>query len=154
MELQPRSSQLAWINPQHAGMVRMWLWHAFAEGDSFACTYRFRHRFMERAISLRHYGPDGVTPRRGFAILASCARNYGCPDKYDPQQSPRELPGAQNAILWNHETLEYRSAETDRSVGHVGTYVSYLDIAIIWCAVEFPTRPGHFTYRCIAQPMN
>src|SRR5207244_4106316 len=38
MELQPGQVNWAWVNPQPMpGVVRMWLWHAFAEGDSFAC---------------------------------------------------------------------------------------------------------------------
>jgi beta-galactosidase GanA len=64
MELQP--GQINWsrvANPLiEPGIVRMWLWHAYAAGNEFACTYRFRQPVF--GSEMYHYGimnPDGVT---------------------------------------------------------------------------------------------
>lgn len=65
MELQP--GQVNWssvANPlPEPGIVRMWLWHSYAVGNEFACTYRFRQPI--HSAEMDHYGvmnPDGVTP--------------------------------------------------------------------------------------------
>ena len=67
MELQPGQVNWARINPQpEPGVVRMWLWHAFAGGLSFACNYRYRQPLY--GSELYHYGivrTDGVTPSPG-----------------------------------------------------------------------------------------
>jgi len=88
------------------GIVRMWLWHAFAEGDSFACTYRFRQPLY--GSEQYHYGIIDRTesPSPGGLQYSQVAREIRMlRTKYDPAASPGELPGAQNAILWNHENL-------------------------------------------------
>ena len=64
MELQP--GQVNWgnnYNPQtEPGTVRMWLWHSYAGGSDFACTYRYRQPLY--GSEQYHYGivrTDGVT---------------------------------------------------------------------------------------------
>jgi beta-galactosidase len=75
MELQPGQVNWAPINPQpEPGAVRMWLWHAFAGGCSFACTYRYRQpRFGSELYHAGIVGPDGVTPSRGGLEFARVA---------------------------------------------------------------------------------
>ncbi|HNW51664.1 MAG TPA: beta-galactosidase, partial [Prolixibacteraceae bacterium] len=67
MELQPGQVNWGSINPQPLpGAVRLWLWHVFAGGSKFACTYRFRAPIY--GYEQYHYGivgPDGVTPTPG-----------------------------------------------------------------------------------------
>ncbi|WP_289660046.1 beta-galactosidase [Flavobacterium panacagri] len=67
MELQPGQVNWGSINPQPMpGTVRMWLWHVFAGGSKFACTYRFRAPLY--GYEQYHYGivgTDGVTPTPG-----------------------------------------------------------------------------------------
>ncbi len=42
MELQPGQVNWGKFNPQPMpGVVRMWIWHAFAGGNKFVCNYRF-----------------------------------------------------------------------------------------------------------------
>jgi len=67
MELQPGQVNWGSINPQPLpGSIRMWLWHVFAGGSKFACTYRFRAPLY--GYEQFHYGivgTDGVTPTVG-----------------------------------------------------------------------------------------
>jgi beta-galactosidase len=67
MELQPGQVNWGSINSQPLpGAVRLWLWHVFAGGSKFTCTYRFRAPIY--GYEQYHYGivgPDGVTPTRG-----------------------------------------------------------------------------------------
>ena len=67
MELQPGQVNWGTINPQPLpGAVRLWLWHVFAGGSKFACTYRYRAPLY--GYEAYHYGivgTDGVTPTPG-----------------------------------------------------------------------------------------
>ncbi|MBW4891722.1 beta-galactosidase [Mucilaginibacter sp. HMF5004] len=64
MELQPGQVNWGKFNPQPMpGVVRMWIWHAFAGGNKFVCNYRFKEPLT--GGEQYHYGiigPDGVTP--------------------------------------------------------------------------------------------
>ncbi len=67
MELQPGQVNWGSINPQPLpGSIRMWLWHVFAGGSKFTCTYRYRAPLY--GYEQFHYGivgTDGVTPTPG-----------------------------------------------------------------------------------------
>ncbi len=67
MELQPGQVNWGSINPQPLpGAIRMWLWHVFAGGSKFTCSYRFRAPLY--GYEQYHYGmvgTDGVTPTPG-----------------------------------------------------------------------------------------
>ncbi|MEN3322606.1 beta-galactosidase [Mariniflexile soesokkakense] len=67
MELQPGQVNWGSINPQPLpGTIRMWLWHVFAGGSKFTCTYRYRAPLY--GYEQYHYGivgTDGVTPTTG-----------------------------------------------------------------------------------------
>ncbi len=67
MELQPGQVNWGSINSQPLpGAVRLWLWHIFAGGSQFTCTYRFRAPIY--GYEQYHYGilgADGVTPTPG-----------------------------------------------------------------------------------------
>ncbi|MCX6561216.1 MAG: beta-galactosidase [Candidatus Aminicenantes bacterium] len=109
MELQPGQVNWASINPQPMpGAIRMWLWHAFAGGSSFACTYRFRHpTFGSELYHDGIVGPDGVTPSRGgleFAQVASEMKRLRA--LYDPAaRMPDRLAARRTGFLWSHENL-------------------------------------------------
>jgi beta-galactosidase len=109
MELQPGQVNWAWINPQPMpGVVRMWLWHAFAGGSSFACTYRYRQPLY--GSEQYHYGivgTDGVTPSPGGREYAQVAREMrDLRAKFDPSaRPPTALEARRAAVLWNHENL-------------------------------------------------
>ena len=109
MELQPGQVNWARINPQPApGVIRMWLWHAFAGGLSFACNYRYRQPLS--GSELYHYGivrTDGVTPSPGGLQYSQVAREMReLREKYNPNaKPPADYVARRTAILWNHENL-------------------------------------------------
>jgi beta-galactosidase len=109
MELQPGQVNWARINPQpEPGAVRMWLWHAFAGGLSFACTYRFRQPLY--GSELYHagiVGPDGVTPSRGGLEFARViAEMKELRRLYDPSvRMPDRIAARRTALLWSHDVM-------------------------------------------------
>jgi len=109
MELQPGQVNWARINPQpEPGAIRMWLWHAFGGGLSFACTYRFRQPLY--GSELYHagiVGPDGVTPSRGGLEFArTIAEMKELRRLYDPAATmPGRLAARRTAFLWSHDVM-------------------------------------------------
>ncbi|HEV2762691.1 MAG TPA: beta-galactosidase, partial [Pyrinomonadaceae bacterium] len=109
MELQPGQVNWGHINPQPApGVVRMWLWHAFAGGCAFACTYRYRQPLY--GSEQYHYGivgTDGTTPSPGGLEYQQVAREMReLRAKYDAKaQPPPAYLARRTAVLWNHENL-------------------------------------------------
>jgi beta-galactosidase len=109
MELQPGQVNWAAVNPQpEPGVVRMWLWHAFAGGCSFACTYRYRQpRYGSELYHAGIVGPDGVTPSRGgleFARVAAEMKKLR--GLCDPTAAlPAALTARRTAILWSHDVM-------------------------------------------------
>jgi len=63
MELQPGQVNWGVVNPQTMpGVVRMWIYHAFAGDNKFVCNYRFRQPLS--GSEQYHYGiiqPDGIS---------------------------------------------------------------------------------------------
>ncbi len=109
MELQPGQVNWARINPQpEPGAVRMWLWHAFGGGLSFACTYRFRQpRYGSELYHAGIVGPDGVTLSPGgreFArVIGEMKQLRGL---YDPAAAmPESVAARRTAFLWSHDVL-------------------------------------------------
>jgi len=109
MELQPGQVNWARTNPQpEPGAVRMWLWHAFGGGLSFACTYRFRQPLY--GSELYHagiVGPDGVTPSPGGLEFARViAEMKDLRKLYDPAaKMPGAVAARRTALLWSHEVM-------------------------------------------------
>jgi beta-galactosidase len=109
MELQPGQVNWAPINPQPMpGAVRMWLWHAFAGGCSFASPYRFRQPLY--GSEQYHYGivgTDGVTPSPGGLEYQQVAREMReLRTRFDPAaRPPAGYIARRTAVLWNHENL-------------------------------------------------
>ncbi|HEV3471177.1 MAG TPA: beta-galactosidase [Pyrinomonadaceae bacterium] len=109
MELQPGQVNWAHINPQPApGVVRMWLWHAFAGGCAFACTYRYRQPlYGSEQYHAGIVGTDGVTPSPGgheYSRVASEVKALRA--KYDAKaQAPPAYLARRAGLLWNHENL-------------------------------------------------
>jgi beta-galactosidase len=86
----------------------MWLWHAFANGCSFACTYRFRQPlYGSEQYHNGIIGTDGVTPSRGGLEYQQVAREMRTlRAKFDPAAKPPSgYLSRKTAILWNHENL-------------------------------------------------
>ncbi|MBN2410142.1 beta-galactosidase [candidate division KSB1 bacterium] len=107
MELQPGQVNWAPVNPMpQPGAVRMWLWHAFAGGCSFACTYRYRQPLY--GSEQYHYGivgTDGVTASPGGLEYSQMSKEMAqLRALYDPQAVvPAEYKAKKTAILWSHD---------------------------------------------------
>ncbi len=134
MELQPGQVNWARINPQPApGVIRMWLWHAFAGGLSFACNYRYRQPLY--GSELYHYGivnTDGVTPTPGGQQYSQVAREMReLRAKYDPAaKPPADYLARRTAILWNHENLWNLDSQKQTALWDTwGHMFRYLEIA-------------------------
>ncbi|MEZ5102950.1 MAG: beta-galactosidase [Draconibacterium sp.] len=104
MELQPGQVNWGTINSQPLpGAVRLWLWHVFAGGSKFTCTYRFRAPIY--GYEQYHYGivgTDGVTPTPGglefqqFINEINTLRN-----NYSSGKVPEDYMKRKTAILYN-----------------------------------------------------
>ncbi|MDR2805132.1 MAG: beta-galactosidase [Dysgonamonadaceae bacterium] len=107
MELQPGQVNWGKINPQpYPGAVRLWLWHVFAGGSRFVCTYRYRQPIY--GTELYHYGivgPDGVTPTPGgleYARFMQEIKDLRKQYRKDVK-NPDDYEKRRAAILYNHE---------------------------------------------------
>ncbi len=122
MELQPGQVNWGRINPQPLpGAVRLWLWHVFAGGSSFTCTYRFRAPIY--GFEQYHYGivgPDGVTPSSGglefqkfineIKLLRNNYKGSRPPGKYLNRRAGILLePNNVIAIAHNPQTSEWNT---------------------------------------------
>lgn len=109
MELQPGQVNWGSYNPQpYPGVIRAWLWNAFAGDLSFICSYRFRQPLF--GGEQYHYGmvgTDGVTPLSGgleyskfMSEIKELRKLYNpsvaAPDKYTSRKA---------AILFNIDNL-------------------------------------------------
>ncbi len=107
MELQPGQVNWGKINSQPLpGAVRLWLWHVFAGGSKFTCTYRYRQPIY--GTELYHYGivgPDGVTPTKSgleYAEFIKEIKQLRKEYKADGK-NPEAYEKRRTAILYNHE---------------------------------------------------
>ncbi len=109
MELQPGQVNWGRINSQPLpGAVRLWLWHVFAGGSSFTCTYRYRQPIY--GTELYHYGivgPDGVTPTKSGLEYSEFIREIAQLRKeYKPNaKNPETYEKRRTAVLYNHENI-------------------------------------------------
>lgn len=107
MELQPGQVNWGKINSQPLpGAVRLWLWHVFAGGSSFTCTYRYRQPIY--GTELYHYGivgTDGTTPTKsGLEYSAFIKEIAQLRKEYNPTaKNPETYEKRRTAILYNHE---------------------------------------------------
>ena len=132
MELQPGQVNWGTINSQPLpDAVHLWLWHVFAGGSKFTCTYRFRAPIY--GYEQYHYGivgTDGVTPTQGgleyqkfieeIKLLRENVSSAKVPENYkarktailyDPDNTVAINQNKQN-IVWNTEqhVLKYYKA--------------------------------------------
>lgn len=107
MELQPGQVNWGQINPQPLpGAVRLWLWHVFAGGSKFECTYRYRQPIF--GTELYHngiVGPDGVTPSVGGLEYSQFTKEVALLRKEykSGSKNPAAYEKRRTAILYNHE---------------------------------------------------
>lgn len=109
MELQPGQINWGTINPQPLpGAVGMWMWHAFALGDRFICSYRFRQPLF--GSEQTHNGimsTDGVTVARGGEEYVETMKVFRrLRERYKtPPQVPQSYRSRATALLWKPENI-------------------------------------------------
>ena len=109
MELQPGQVNWGTINAQPLpGAVRLWLWHVFAGGSKFTCTYRYRAPLY--GYEQYHYGivgTDGVTPSRGGKEFSQFIQEINfLRKKYNPQNAlPKTYTSRKTGILFNADNV-------------------------------------------------
>ena len=109
MELQPGQVNWGSINPQPLpGAMRLWLWHVFAGGSKFTCTYRYRAPLY--GYEQFHYGivgPDGVTPTTGGQEFAQFIKDINTlRKKQNPKaELPKEYLQRKTGILFNADNV-------------------------------------------------
>ena len=109
MELQPGQVNWASNNPQPLpGAVHMWLMQAFGGGNSFVCTYRYRHPLGSSEMYHEGIvGTDGTTLSQGgkefvqaINDIKTLRNNYQAEVKM-----PQDLQKRKTAFLWSHDNL-------------------------------------------------
>lgn len=109
MELQPGQVNWGSINSQPMpGAVRLWLWHVFAGGSKFTCTYRYRAPLY--GYEQYHYGivgTDGVTPTRGGKEFSQFIQEIKIlRKKYNPNNSvPKVYSNRKTGILFSADNV-------------------------------------------------
>jgi len=134
MELQP--GQVNWGNPNSLlmpGTLRMWLYHSFASGCSFACSYRYRQ--INYGAEQYHGGImklDGVTLSQGGKDYEQTMKEMKeLRKEYDPKAVyPAKLAARKTALLWNYDN--FWSLERQKQTNEWDTrrfFQNYLEIA-------------------------
>ncbi|MDD4970912.1 MAG: beta-galactosidase [Paludibacter sp.] len=109
MELQPGQVNWGTYNPlPYPGVIRAWLWNAFAGGLDFICSYRFRQPLS--GGEQFHYGmvgTDGVTELFGGQEYSHFMKEIRDLRKlYKPNvQMPAEYAARKTAILYNPDNI-------------------------------------------------
>jgi beta-galactosidase len=129
MELQP--SQINWgkFNAMPMpGAVRMWVWHAFAMGERFACTYRFRQPLF--GVEQFHHGimqTDGVSLSFGGADFVKAVNEINAIEpQLDPAAENDFVNRSRTGFLWSPYNIidieNYRHQQDWNTWQHIHTY--------------------------------
>ena len=134
MELQP--GQVNWGSPNsllQPGTLRMWLYHSFGSGCSFACSYRYRQinygceQYHGAVMKL-----DGVTLSQGGKDYEQVIKEMKELRKaYDAKAVyPAKLAARKTALLWNYDN--FWSLERQKQTNQWDTrrfFQNYLEMA-------------------------
>ena len=134
MELQPGQVNWGTYNPlPYPGVIRAWLWNAFAGGLDFICSYRFRQPLY--GGEQFHYGmvgTDGVTELTGGQQYSEFMKEIRELRKiYKPNaKMPAEYAGRKTAILYNPDNIWETEVQKQtyqwNEIGHITRIYSNL----------------------------
>ncbi|MEK0422586.1 MAG: hypothetical protein RLZ95_496 [Bacteroidota bacterium] len=109
MELQPGQVNWASTNPQPLpGTIHMWLMQAFGGGNSFVCTYRYRHPLGSSEMYHEGIvGTDGITLSQGGKEFVQAIKDINkLRSMYNTADTiPVALLKRKTAFLWSHDNL-------------------------------------------------
>jgi beta-galactosidase len=142
MELQP--SQINWgkFNAMPMpGAVRMWVWHAFAMGDRFVCTYRFRQPLF--GMEQFHHGilqTDGTSVSFGGKDFVKAVDEINrIEDQLKPGTTDPFIEKSRTGILWSNRNImdveNYKHHQDWDTWQHIFTY--YQGLKRMGVDVEF-----------------
>lgn len=129
MELQPGQINWGRFNAMPMpGAVRMWVWHAFAMGDRFVCTYRFRQPLF--GIEQFHHGimqTDGVSLSHGGEDFVKAVNEINRIEKnLDPTAQSAFINRSRTGFLWSQRNVmdieNYRHHSDWDTWQHIYTY--------------------------------
>ena len=109
MEIQP--GQVNWANHNsllQPGTVRMWLWHCFAGGSSYACSYRYRQVLY--GAEQYHHGivaTDGISLSQGGKEYVQVMKemNFLKETYSSKSKMPKSIEKRKAAIMWSFDNL-------------------------------------------------
>lgn len=149
MELQPGQINWGTWNAQPLpGAVRMWIWHSFALGDKFVCTYRFRQPIY--GGELFHKGimePDGITIAPGGKEYVQAMQEIKqIVTQYRITDMPADYASRRTAFLWKQDNLWIMENQPHTrswdSWQHLYTY--YENLKTLGCKVTFLQESDSF----------
>jgi len=134
MELQPGQVNWGTYNPQpYPGVIRAWLWNAFAGGLDFICSYRFRQPlFGSEQFHYGMVGTDGVTELTGGRQYSEFMKEIRELRKlYKPNAPmPAEYAARKTALLYNPDNVWGTEVQKQtyqwNETGHITRYYSTL----------------------------
>ncbi|MDD5184938.1 MAG: beta-galactosidase [Paludibacter sp.] len=142
MELQPGQVNWGTYNPQpYPGVIRAWLWNAFAGGLDFICSYRFRQPlFGGEQFHYGMVGTDGVTELSGGIQYSQFMKEIRELRKiYVPNvPMPKEYAARKTALLYNEDNVWETSIQPQtfqwNEINHITKY--YSAIKSLSCPVD------------------
>ena len=134
MELQPGQVNWGSYNPlPYPGVIRAWLWNAFAGGLDFICSYRFRQPlFGGEQFHYGMVGTDGVTELTGGQQYSEFMKEIREIRKlYKPNvKMPAEYATRKTALLYNPDNIWETEVQKQtyqwNEIGHITKYYSSL----------------------------
>jgi len=134
MELQPGQVNWGTYNPQpYPGVIKAWLWNAFAGGLDFICSYRFRQPLS--GGEQFHYGmvgTDGVTELTGGLQYSEFMKEIReLRKQYRPDvKMPTDYAARKTALLYNPDNIWETEVQKQTSqwseIKHITGYYSTL----------------------------
>ncbi len=149
MELQPGQINWGqWNSQPLPGAVRMWIWHCFALGEKFICTYRFRQPlFGSEQFHKGIMEPDGVTVSPGGQEYVQTIKEIN-DLKFNSklEQIPAEVTGRSTAFLWKQDNLmSMEGVKVNNSWDTWRHYYSYYQkLKTMGCPVTFIAETDSF----------
>lgn len=151
MELQPGQINWGqWNSQPLPGAVRMWIWHSFALGDRFVCTYRFRQPlFGSEQFHKGIMEPDGVTVSPGGNEFVQTLHEIKKLPSRNSEKEPEEVKNRRTAFLWKQDNLfsleETKVTQSWDTWQHY--YLYYQKLKSMGCPVTFIQEQDDFDVR-------
>ena len=134
MELQPGQVNWGIYNPQpYPGVIKAWLWNAFAGGLDFICSYRFRQPLSGgEQFHYGRVGTDGVTELTGGLQYREFMKEIReLRKQYRPDvKMPTDYAARKTALLYNPDNIWETEVQKQTSqwseIKHITGYYSTL----------------------------